>query len=115
MHLDLDDTEQAALTELLRREIETTRYPMAPRLRPLRSVLAKLGVETRRPDVASLPPAPKPPGEPSMVVATRSGPPWLANQWTSQHLRLTIWCKYDKGFRAETVGKRWQKSQLASL
>jgi hypothetical protein len=45
MHL-LQDTEQAALTRLLRRETENARYPLAPALRPLRNVLAKLGVET---------------------------------------------------------------------
>ena len=74
MHLDLDDAEQAALIELLRRETENTRYPLAPVLRPLRSVLAKLGVETRHPPLSSLPPAPKPPGEPSMVVARMRNP-----------------------------------------
>lgn len=74
MNVELDDTEQAALVVLLRGEVENTRYPMAPRLRPLRSVLAKLGVETRRPATGSLPPPPKPPGEPSMVVARMRNP-----------------------------------------
>lgn len=69
MHLDLNETEQAALIAFSRGEVENTRYPLAPRLRPQRSALAKLGVETRRPALGSLPPAPKPPGEPSMVIA----------------------------------------------
>jgi hypothetical protein len=74
MNIDLREAEQAALADVLRREVEDTRYPLAPRLRPLRSMLAKLGVETRRPDMASLSPAPKPPGEPSMVVARMRNP-----------------------------------------
>ncbi len=31
MPLDLDDTERAALIELLKGEVENTRYPLAPR------------------------------------------------------------------------------------
>ena len=53
MHLDLDDAEQPALIELLRRETENTRYPLASALRALRSVLAKLGLETRHPPLSS--------------------------------------------------------------
>jgi hypothetical protein len=72
MNLDLDDTEQAALIALLRAEVGNTRYPMSPALRPFRSVLAKLRVETRRPALSP----PKPPGEPSIVVARmRNGGP----------------------------------------
>lgn len=42
MIVKLDDTETAALIDLLRAEIDGTRFPLAPRLRPLRSMLAKL-------------------------------------------------------------------------
>ena len=55
MNLDLDDAEQAALIRLLRGEVENTRYPLSPRLRTLRSILAKLGVETRRQATRSRP------------------------------------------------------------
>ena len=42
--LQLDDDEHAALVELLTAEIKGTRFPLSPRLRPLKSILAKLGV-----------------------------------------------------------------------
>jgi hypothetical protein len=42
MNLELDDTERAALAELLEDEIEGPWFPFEPRLRPLKSVLAKL-------------------------------------------------------------------------
>ena len=74
MPLDLDDTERAPLIGLLRGEIENTRYPLAPVLHLLRSALAKLGVETRRRAVSSLPPP-----EPSMALRRgRSGLALLA-------------------------------------
>jgi len=73
MNLDLDDAEQAALIRLLRGEVENTRYPLSPRLRTLRSILAKLGVETRLQATGSRPAPLKPPGEPSTVVARMRG------------------------------------------
>ncbi len=42
MMLDLSDDEKHALAELLRRTIEDSRYPLSPRLAPLRAILAKL-------------------------------------------------------------------------
>jgi hypothetical protein len=40
--LDLDDTELAALVALLRAQIESTRWPLAPRIEKLRSILDKV-------------------------------------------------------------------------
>jgi hypothetical protein len=42
MTLDLTDDEAAALAKHLRQAIDNHRYPLAPRLDPLKSVLAKL-------------------------------------------------------------------------
>jgi hypothetical protein len=55
MTLDLTDEEQAALIELLRRAIDEARYPLSPRLDPLKAILAKLE-----------PPAPQPPPLPPL-------------------------------------------------
>jgi hypothetical protein len=66
--IELTDDEQAALVELLRGEIEGTRFPLSPRLRPLKSVLAKLTPPAPRPEPL---PAPKPPGERSMALAKK--------------------------------------------
>lgn len=65
MNLELDDTERAALVGLLKGEIEGTRFPLAPRLRPLKSILSKLAPQPPAPE--PLPP-PKPPGEPSLAL-----------------------------------------------
>jgi hypothetical protein len=65
MKLPLTPTEAAALIELLRAEIDGTRFPHSPRLRPLRSILAKLA---RVSAPAPTYPPPKPPGEPSAVL-----------------------------------------------
>jgi len=40
--IDLSPEEFAALTALLRQALENDRFPLAPRLEPLRSALAKL-------------------------------------------------------------------------
>jgi len=40
MPLDLDDTERAALVALLRAQIKNTRWPLAPRTKALRAILA---------------------------------------------------------------------------
>ena len=42
MQLDLTDTELAALTRLLERTLDSDRYPLSPRRRPLKAILAKL-------------------------------------------------------------------------
>ena len=43
MNLDLDDVETCALLSLLIETIEADRYPMSPRIRLLRQILAKFG------------------------------------------------------------------------
>jgi hypothetical protein len=52
--VDLTDEELAGLTAVLRRTIENDRFPLAPRLEPLRSALAK-------PAAAPASGSPKPP------------------------------------------------------
>ena len=42
MTLDLTDDETVALAQLLRSTIEDSRYPLSPRLAPLRAILAKV-------------------------------------------------------------------------
>jgi hypothetical protein len=49
MLLDLTDDETAALAQLLRRAIVDDRYPLSPRLAPLKA-LAKLEPPKPRPD-----------------------------------------------------------------
>jgi hypothetical protein len=41
MVLDLTDDETAALVRLLKRTIDNDRYPLSPRLAPLKAILAK--------------------------------------------------------------------------
>jgi hypothetical protein len=55
MQLDLSDDELTALTRLLKHTLDTDRYPLSPRLRPLKSILAKL----QPPPVREPPPPPK--------------------------------------------------------
>ncbi len=68
MSLDLNEAERAALIELLRGEVEHTRYPLAPRVKVLRGILAKLAPQP--PATEPLPP-PKPPGERSMALTKK--------------------------------------------
>ena len=42
MVLDLTDDKRAAIVRLLKRTLDTDRYPLVPRLAPLKSILAKL-------------------------------------------------------------------------
>ena len=42
MQLDLTDDELAALTRLLKRTLDTDRFPLSPRLDPLKAILAKI-------------------------------------------------------------------------
>ena len=68
MTLDLTDDDRAILAELLRERIERDPFPLSPRLRSFRAILAKLDPPAPRPE--PLPP-PKPPGERSMVLAKK--------------------------------------------
>jgi hypothetical protein len=55
--IDLTDDEHEAIAKALRKLIDADRYPFSPRLRPLKSALAKLAPQpAKRP----LPPPPKP-------------------------------------------------------
>jgi hypothetical protein len=47
MNLDLTDDETTALAQLLRRTIDEYRYPLSPRLAPLKAILAKLDRRSR--------------------------------------------------------------------
>ena len=68
MPLDLDDDDKAALVELLRETIERDRFPLSPRVKRLRGILAKLGVGS----APAVPyPPPEPPGERSMALARK--------------------------------------------
>ncbi len=62
--IDFDEDERAALTAFLRDAIAADRFPLSPRLRPIKTVLAKLDPTPPRP---ALPPL-KPAGEPSAIV-----------------------------------------------
>jgi hypothetical protein len=69
--MNLDDSEKAALVELIRDTIAADRFPLAPRIKILRAILAKLAPQPPRPE--PLPP-PKPPGERSVVLARIRNP-----------------------------------------
>jgi hypothetical protein len=66
MPLDLDDIDKAALVELLRQVIASDPYPLSPRIRKLRMILDRLNPPRPEPF-----PAPKPPREPSAVLAKK--------------------------------------------
>jgi hypothetical protein len=66
MTLDLTDDETAYLAQLLRSTIENSRYPLSPRLAPLRAILAKL-------DPPGPQPAPLPPLKAVMVFSGAGG------------------------------------------
>jgi hypothetical protein len=65
MNLDLDNGETAALVELAD-AIELDRFPLSPRHKCWRSILAKLSGGTTY--AGPLYPAPKAPGEPSFAL-----------------------------------------------
>ena len=44
MTLELDDDEWAALVELLLDTVQNDRFPLSPRVKRLRGILAKIGV-----------------------------------------------------------------------
>ena len=64
--LDLTDDEKRALIALLKRTLEYARFPLAPRLDPLKAILAKLDSPPPRP-------APLPPLKPSMGPSVARG------------------------------------------
>jgi hypothetical protein len=66
MTLDLTDEETAALTKHLRHTIDYNPYPLAPRLGPLKAILAKLDPPAPRPE-------PLPPLKPGMGPTHEQG------------------------------------------
>jgi hypothetical protein len=64
--LNLTDDEKEALIALLKRTLEYARFPLAPRLDPLKAILARL-------DPPSPQPAPLPPLRPGMVPRVGRG------------------------------------------
>jgi len=64
----LSEVERVALVELLRETIEVSRFPLSPRIKTLKAILAKM--EPPRPQPEPYPP-PKPPGQPSLVLGKK--------------------------------------------
>jgi hypothetical protein len=72
MTTNLDPQDRADLARFLREAIKADRYPLSsPRVRRLRELLAKIDPGTA-PAVTPTP-APRPPRDPSMVLAKRRG------------------------------------------
>jgi hypothetical protein len=65
---DLTDDDKAILVELLRETIDRDSFPLSPRIKSLKAVLAKLDPPAPRPE--PLPP-PKPPGERSAALSRK--------------------------------------------
>jgi hypothetical protein len=65
-HLELTDEEKRALITLLKRTLDNARFPLAPRLDPLKAILAKL-------DPPPPHPAPLPPLRPGLVPTRGRG------------------------------------------
>jgi hypothetical protein len=68
MPSDLTPDDRAILAELLRETIERDRFPLSPRIRSLRAILAKLDPPAPQPEPL---PAPKPPGDPSLALTKK--------------------------------------------
>ena len=68
MPRDLTDDDRAALVELLKETIAADRFPLSPKIKRLKAILAKLAPSAPRPE--PLPP-PKPRGEHSAVLAKK--------------------------------------------
>jgi hypothetical protein len=59
MQLDLNDEETLGLLNLLTETIENDRYPLSPRIRTLRGILAKFGPMAPTPTPPARPPSPE--------------------------------------------------------
>jgi hypothetical protein len=66
MTLDFSEDELRLLTKLVRRTIEENRFPLSPRLDPLRAILDKLDPPKPRPE-------PLPPLKPGMAPTHGQG------------------------------------------
>jgi hypothetical protein len=69
--MNLTDQDRADLARFLREAIEADRYPLSPRVRRLKELLAKVDPAPAPAVTPCL--APKPPRQPSMVLAKRRG------------------------------------------
>ncbi len=65
---DLTGDDKSALIELLRETIERDRFPLSPKVKRLKAILAKLAPPASRPEPM---PPPKPPGERSMAPSKK--------------------------------------------
>jgi hypothetical protein len=63
---NLTDKERANLVRFLREALKADRYPLSPRMRRLKALLAKLAPPPPRSE-----PPPKPPGERSVVLTKK--------------------------------------------
>lgn len=68
MNLQLDEADATALADLLRETIATDRFPLSPRVRRLRAILAKIEPP---PVPVIVHPAPKPSAVPSLALARK--------------------------------------------
>jgi hypothetical protein len=66
--LDLTDEEHTELIDALCGIIESDRFPLSPRIRRLKAILAKLVLPKASPETF---PPPKPPAGPSLVLRRR--------------------------------------------
>jgi hypothetical protein len=65
---ELDEADRAVIVALLKQTIFNDPFPLSPRVQRLRGTLAKLAPPPLRPQPY---PAPKPAGEPSIVLAKK--------------------------------------------
>ena len=69
--LDFSDGDRSTLAVLLRQTIAADPFSLSPRIRQLRAILAKLEPPPARPQPY---PAPKPAGEPSLLLTRKKRP-----------------------------------------
>jgi hypothetical protein len=98
MDLEPDDHKRAALVELLTTAIERDRFPLSPRIKPLRGILAKLGVGSApaMPDAA-----PKVSQRPTGAVGTPRVYPGVRS-WPRERPEAAT----NEAFRAAGVNRR---------
>ena len=71
--LTLSDEEHAVLVRAVRKVLEEDRFPLAPRLDPLKAVLSKLDPPVPRPE-------PKPPPKPEATRRRRTTARWRSGR-----------------------------------
>ena len=69
---DLTEADRAILVEVLRETIAADRFPMSPRVRSLKAILAKLDPTAETPAVSPYP-APRLSSLPSLLLARKRG------------------------------------------